>query len=81
MSSWVKIRRLQAALDEVQASSTSHKLYERNCIEVVSKLVEPGMGLDRLVSVLYKVVHTVVSRREPHPKGGVACETIIIIII
>ena len=48
MSSWAEIRRLQAALDEVQASSTSHKLSERNCIEVVSKLVEMG-----LVSVLY----------------------------
>ena len=48
MSSWAEIRRLQAALDEVQASSTSHKLSERNCIEVVSKLIEMG-----LVSVLY----------------------------
>ena len=48
MSSWAEIRRLQAALDEVQASSTSHKLSECNCIEVVSKLVEMG-----LVSVLY----------------------------
>ena len=47
-NSWAEIRRLQAALDEVQASSTSHKLSERNCIEVVSKLVEMG-----LVSVLY----------------------------
>ena len=48
MSSWAEIRRLQATLDEVQASSTIHKLSERNCIEVVSKLVEMG-----LVSVLY----------------------------
>ena len=48
MSSWAEIRRLQAVLDEVQASSTSHKLSERNCIEVVSKLVEMG-----LVSMFY----------------------------
>ena len=48
MSTWAEIRRLQAALDEVQSSSTSHKLSERNCIEVVSKLVEMG-----LLNVLY----------------------------
>lgn len=47
-SSWSEIRRLQAALDEVQSSTTSHKLSERNCIEVVSKLVEMG-----LINVLY----------------------------
>ncbi len=47
-ASWGEIRRLQATLDAVQSSRTSHKLSERNCIEVVSKLIEMG-----LINVLY----------------------------
>ena len=43
MSDWAEIRRLQADLQRVQSSSTAHKLSERNCVEVVSKLVEMGL--------------------------------------
>ena len=48
MSDWSEIRRLQAAFEQVQASSTTHKLSERNCVEIVNKLIEMG-----LVSVIF----------------------------
>ena len=40
MADWAEIRRLQATLEQVQAASTAHKLSERNCVEIVKKLVE-----------------------------------------
>ena len=43
MANWAEIRLLQADLQRVQSSSTAHKLSERNCVEIVSKLIEMGL--------------------------------------
>lgn len=48
-SDWAEIQALQAALARTQLSSTSHRLSERNCVELVTKLVEKG---------LIEVIHT-----------------------
>lgn len=50
MSAWEEVRRLAADFQRVQASSTAHHLSERNCVELVNKLVEL-----RLVDVVYTV--------------------------
>ena len=43
MSDWDEIQRLAADLQRAQLSSASQKLSERNCIEIVNKLVETGL--------------------------------------
>ena len=43
MSGWDEIQRLAADLQRAQLSSASQKLSERNCIEIVNKLVETGL--------------------------------------
>merc|ERR1712223_719149 len=43
MSDWDEIQRLAADLQRAQLSSSSQKLSERNCIEIVDKLVQTGM--------------------------------------
>lgn len=42
-SDWEEIKRLAADFQKVQLSSTLQKLSERNCIEVVSLLIEKGL--------------------------------------
>ena len=42
MASWEEIRQLAADFRRVQESTSAHKLSERNCIEVVTRLVETG---------------------------------------
>lgn len=48
MSDWDEVKRLAADFQRAQLSSTSHKLSERNCVELVQKLVNLG-----LVEVIY----------------------------
>lgn len=48
MADWDEIKRLAADFQRAQLSSTAHKLSERNCIEIVQKLI--GLGL---VEVIY----------------------------
>ena len=43
MADWAEVRRLAADFQRLQASSTAHKLSERNCVELVAKLVERGL--------------------------------------
>ncbi len=50
MSAWEEVRRLAADFQRVQAASTAHRLSERNCVELVNKLVEL-----RMVNVVYTV--------------------------
>ena len=45
---WEEIKRLAADFQRAQLSSTAHKLSERNCIEIVNKLVE-----SRLLEIIY----------------------------
>lgn len=45
---WAEIRDLQAELQRIQTSTTANRLSERNCIEVVNKLLEM-----KLVDVIY----------------------------
>ena len=47
-SDWEEIKRLAADFQRAQLSSTAHKLSERNCIEIVNKLINLG-----LVDVIY----------------------------
>ena len=48
MAEWEEVRRLAADFQRIQAASTVHRLSERNCIELVNKLLSMG-----LVEVLY----------------------------
>jgi len=48
MADWDEIKRLAADFQRAQLSTTAHKLSERNCIEIVQKLI--GLGL---VEVIY----------------------------
>lgn len=48
MADWEEIKRLAADFQRAQLSSTAHKLSERNCVEIVQKLI--GLGL---VEVIY----------------------------
>ncbi|KAM7446664.1 E3 UFM1-protein ligase 1 [Porites harrisoni] len=48
MADWEEIKRLAADFQRAQLSSTAHKLSERNCIEIVQKLISLG-----LVEVIY----------------------------
>lgn len=48
MADWSDIRQLQAQLESIQSAVTSHRLSDRNCIEIVNKLVEL-----KLLSVVY----------------------------
>ena len=48
MAEWEEVRRLAADFQRIQAVSTVHKLSERNCVELVSKLLEM-----KLVDVVY----------------------------
>ncbi len=50
MSDWDAVKQLAAEFQKVQASTGAQKLSERNCVEVVSKLVAMG---------LLEVLHTV----------------------
>ncbi len=43
MSDWDEIRRLAADLQRAQLSSSVQRLSERNCIEIVSRLVGTGL--------------------------------------
>ena len=43
MSDWDEIQRLAADLQRAQLSSSSQKLSESNCIEIVNKLVQTGL--------------------------------------
>ena len=47
-SDWEEIKRLAADFQRAQLSSTAHKLSERNCIEIVNKLINLG-----LIDVIY----------------------------
>ncbi|XP_066914006.1 E3 UFM1-protein ligase 1 homolog [Clytia hemisphaerica] len=47
-SDWEEIKRLAADFQRAQLSSTAHKLSERNCIEIVNKLISLG-----LLDILY----------------------------
>ena len=49
MADWAEVHRLAADFQRLQASSTAHKLSERNCVELVTKLVQRG---------LLEIVHT-----------------------
>ena len=48
MGDWDEVKRLAADFQRAQLSSTSHKLSERNCVELVQKLINYG-----LVDVIY----------------------------
>ena len=48
MSDWEEVKRLAADFQRAQLSSTSHKLSERNCVELVQKLINLG-----LIDVIY----------------------------
>lgn len=43
MSVWEEIRQLAADLKSVQARSTSHRLSERNCVELIGRLSAAGL--------------------------------------
>ena len=45
---WAEVRQLQDELQRIQTSTAANRLSERNCIEVVSKLVEM-----KLLEVIY----------------------------
>lgn len=49
-SGWDEIKRLAADFQRAQLSTTAHKLSERNCIEVVNKLISLG-----LIEVIYTI--------------------------
>ena len=42
-SDWDEIKRLAADFQRAQLSTTAHKLSERNCVEIVNKLVNLGL--------------------------------------
>ena len=48
MSDWTEVHRLAADFQRLQATTTAHRLSERNCVELVTRLVEQG-----LVEVIY----------------------------
>ena len=48
MGDWEEIRRLAADFQRAQLSGTVHKLSERNCVELVTKLIEL-----KLIEVIY----------------------------
>lgn len=48
MGDWEEVKRLAADFQRAQLSSTSHRLSERNCVELVQKLINLG-----LVDVIY----------------------------
>jgi hypothetical protein len=48
MGDWEEVKRLAADFQRAQLSSTSHKLSERNCVELVQKLINLG-----LIDVIY----------------------------
>ena len=49
MAAWEEVRKLAADFQRLQASSTAHRLSERNCVELVGRLLDMG---------LVEVVHT-----------------------
>ena len=48
MADWNVIKQLAADFQRIQATSTTQKLSERNCIELVNKLIEL-----KLIDVIY----------------------------
>ena len=48
MADWEEIRRLAADFQRLQDSISAHELSERNCVEVVTRLIETG-----LIEVVY----------------------------
>lgn len=48
MSDWDEIRQLAADFRRVQESTSAHKLSERNCIELVTRLIDT-----RQIQVVY----------------------------
>jgi hypothetical protein len=60
-TSWDEIKRLAADFQRVQLVESSYKLSERNCIEIISKLMELGMlnvihSMDGKEYVTYKQI-------------------------
>ncbi len=49
MADWEEIRQLAADFRKVQETTSAHKLSERNCIELVTRLIDTGQ---------VQVVHT-----------------------
>ena len=49
MADWEEVRRLATDFQRIQASSNAHRLSERNCVELVGRLLDMG---------LVEVVHT-----------------------
>lgn len=45
---WAEVRQLQAELQRIQTSTSANRLSERNCVEVVNKLIEM-----KLLEVIY----------------------------
>jgi len=58
------IRRLQEALATVQAASTTHRLSEQNCVEIVRKLTTQGL-LNVIFTLDGKVRHRSTKRSLP----------------
>ena len=50
MSDWNEIQRLAADFQRVQLTASAHKLSERNCIEIINKLI----GMNKL-DVIYTI--------------------------
>ena len=48
MSDWEEIRRLAADFQKAQSAGVANKLSERNCIEIVTKLIQL-----KLIHVIY----------------------------
>lgn len=42
MADWEEVRQLAADFQRVQESTSAHKLSERNCIEIVTRLISKG---------------------------------------
>ena len=50
MSDWNEIQRLAADFQRIQLTASAHKLSERNCIEIINKLI----GMNKL-DVIYTI--------------------------
>ena len=50
MSDWNEIQRLAADFQRIQLTASAHKLSERNCIEIITKLI----GMNKL-DVIYTI--------------------------
>ena len=50
MSDWEEVRKLAADFQQLQATAGTNKLSERNCIELVTRLIQMGQ-----IDVVYTV--------------------------